>query len=274
MSDVAKADYKYIDMVQDGPIARFTLDRPEIHNAFNDEMILEIERAFKDVSDDDSVRAVILAANGKSFCAGADLNWMKKMVDYTFQENVEDAKSLADMLKAVRECRKPTIARVHGAAFGGGVGLITACDMSISLESCLFGLTEVRLGLLPAVISPFVLEKIGTVHANRYFLTAERFDAPEAKRIGVLSDICATEVEMDEWITKILKNILKNGPEAVSACKVLNMKVMGAYWEQAMGITTQMIAERRISAEGQEGMRSFLEKQDASWVESVEPVGK
>ncbi len=250
--------------IRDG-VAWVTLNRPELHNAFNEAMIEQLRTTFETLGKNEQVRAVILAGESKSFCAGADLNWMKKMVDYTFEENVADARALAGMLKIIHDCPKPVIARVHGAAFGGGVGLIAACDMAVATESATFCLSEVKLGLLPAVISPFVLQKIGTTHAHRYFLTAERFSAFEAHRIGLISEVVADETTLDSKIQSIIESLLANGPEAVSRCKTLIGQVAHFDWDRAVDITTKMIAERRASAEGQEGMRSFLEKRAPNW---------
>ncbi len=250
----------------EGSVATVTLDRPDLHNAFNEVFINELDATFKSLGENPAVRVIVMRAEGKSFCAGADLNWMKKMIDYNYTENVEDARGLARMLRTIRTCPKPTIARVHGHAFGGGVGLIAACDLAVSLDSCLFALTEVKLGLLPAVISPFVLEKIGSAHAGRYFLTAERFDAAEAHRIGLVSDVVATEQEMDDWVDTALKNIVNNAPEAVSVCKRMIFQVMDAIWEPAEDVTCNLIAERRVSDEGQEGIRAFLEKRKPNWI--------
>jgi methylglutaconyl-CoA hydratase len=191
----------FIETTVQNAVGTITLNRVDLHNAFNDEMIKEIEAAFNEMGQNPAVRVVILQANGKSFCAGADLNWMKRMIDYSFEENVVDALGLARMLKTIHDCPKPVIARVHGAAFGGGVGLISACDFAVSVESAGFALTEVKLGLLPAVISPFVLKKIPASAAQRYFLTAEKFDAREAHRIGLLSDVVPDETALDQWIT-------------------------------------------------------------------------
>lgn len=245
--------------------ARITLNRPELHNAFNDEMIRELEATFADVGKSPDVRVVILQAEGKSFCAGADLNWMKRMIDYSFEENVVDALGLARMLKVIHDCPKPVIARVHGAAFGGGVGLIAACDFAVAIETATFALTEVKLGLLPAVISPFVLKKMPASAAQRYFLTAERFDAQEALRTGLIAGVVNTEEELDAWIQDRIKALKANGPEAVSTCKVLINDVLAFQWEAAMRLTSEMIAGRRISEEGQEGMKSFLEKRPPNW---------
>jgi methylglutaconyl-CoA hydratase len=247
------------------PVARVTLNRPALHNAFNETMIEELQAAFNGFNKSSPVRAVILQAEGKSFCAGADLNWMKAMVDYSFQQNVEDAHALASMLKTIHNCPKPVIARVHGAVFGGGVGLLAACDMAFATDAAIFCLSEVKLGLLPAVISPFVLKKIGQAHAQRYFLTAEKFSAAEASRIGLISEALPDVHSLDQKISNIIQALCANAPEALSQSKVLIEQVIHFDWERAVDITTKMIAERRISMEGQEGMKAFLEKRPPAW---------
>ncbi len=252
---------------QDG-VATATLTRAELHNAFNEVVIAELTQAFRALDDEAGVRLVVLAAEGKSFCAGADIHWMKRMVDYTFEENVADANVMADMLRAIRECRKPVVARVHGAAIGGGVGLVAACDMAVAVRSAVFSLSEVRLGILPAVISPYVLEKIGPGAARRYGVTAERFDGTEAKRIGLISEVVETPEALDEWIAGITKAIKRTGPQAVAACKKILSDVAGVPWAEVQALTTKRISELRISEEGQEGLKAFLEKRKPSWVSS------
>ncbi|WP_373533175.1 enoyl-CoA hydratase/isomerase family protein [Vampirovibrio sp.] len=261
-----------IEQAAGQPIARITLNRPELHNAFNEVMIQELQSAFSGFNKNSPVRAVILQAEGKSFCAGADLNWMKAMVDYSFEQNVEDAHALAAMLKAIHNCPKPVIARVHGAAFGGGVGLLAACDMAFAVDSAVFCLSEVKLGLLPAVISPFVLKKIGQGHAHRYFLTAEKFSAAEAQRIGLISETLADVPTLDLKIDAIVQSLCANGPEAITQSKVLIEQVNRYDWDRAVDITTKMIAERRISKEGQEGMKAFLEKRAPEWIAESAPI--
>ena len=245
--------------------ATVTLARPDLHNAFNEEMMREITEVFGSLGVSPDVRAIILAGEGKSFCAGADVNWMKKMVDYSFDENVADANVLAKMLRAIRECPKPVIARVHGAAYGGGVGLIAASDMAVAVNGATFCLSEVRLGIVPAVISPFVIEKIGSGAARRYALTAERFDSAEAKRIGLISDAVEAD-RLDGWIAGILECIAANSPAAISACKQILSHVAGQRWDDVQSYTTQQIARIRASAEGQEGLKAFLEKRKPGWV--------
>lgn len=248
------------------PYTVVQLARAELHNAFNEVMIAEITDAFRGLSVRDDVRVVVLSGDGKSFSAGGDINWMKKMVDYTREENVRDANAMADMLRAIRECSKPVIARVHGNAFGGGVGLTAACDIAAATESAIFCLSEVKLGIVPAVISPYVMEKIGPGQMRRFGLTAERFSAAEARRIGLVHEIFTSEAEMDSWITKTADLLRSNGPNALAAAKRILSHVAGTPWEQVQDATTRTIAELRASPEGQEGLRSFLEKRSPNWV--------
>jgi methylglutaconyl-CoA hydratase len=259
MSQSVRVDIK-------GQRATVTLCRAELHNAFNDEVMRELTGAFERLGQDANVRSIVLAGEGKSFCAGADIHWMKRMVGYSLEENVADAQVLSKMLRTIRECPKPVIARVHGATYGGGVGLVASCDLAAALTTANFCLSEVKLGILPAVISPFVLEKIGAGAARRYALTAEVFDAIEARRIGLVSETAAAIEEMDAWIDKICKTIAANGPAAIAACKRILSEVGGVDWERVEDITTRKIAELRVSEEGQEGLKAFLEKRKPSWV--------
>lgn len=251
--------------IDTGPVATVTLTRADLHNAFNDQMILEITDAFRQLGGQAGLRAIILAAEGKSFCAGADVNWMKRMIGYSFDENVADARTLARMLRAIRDCPAPVIARVHGAALGGGVGLVAAADMAVAIESAQFSLSEVRLGILPAVISPYVMEKIGPGHMRRYGVTAERFDAAEARRIGLVCEVRKSTEECDACITGIIDALRACGPEAVGHCKRLIADVYGRNFDELEELTIRRIAERRVSPEGQEGLRSFLEKRTPNW---------
>lgn len=241
------------------------MNRSELHNALNDEMMIELTSALAEISRSETVRIIVLAASGKSFCAGADVNWMKRMIGFSFDENVADAKVLAKMLRTIRDCPKPIIARVHGPAIGGGVGLIAACDMAVAVAPAVFSLSEVKLGIIPAVISPFVIEKIGPGHARRYALTAERFDAREARRIGLISQVVDTEAEMDAWIARISESICANGPAAIAACKQVLTRVAGVDWDAVQAETAEQISRIRVSAEGQEGLKAFLEKRKPEW---------
>ncbi len=256
---------EFVDyQVADG-VATVTINRPELHNAFNEIVIEEVTKAFQAADVDDAVRAVVLASSGKSFSAGADLHWMKRMVDYSFEKNVADATTMANMLRKIHDCPKPVIARVHGAAYGGGVGLIAAADIAIATDSAVFCLSEVKLGIIPAVISPYVIEKIGTAHARRYAVTAERFNATEAKRIALISDTADTIESMDTKIAEIVSAVKVAGPLAVAASKTVLRDVQGFMWDKLTELTTKRIAERRVSDEGQEGMKAFLEKRKPGW---------
>lgn len=257
---------KFIRRDTQGTVAIVTLARPELHNAFNEVLIDELIQAMAELGRRADIRSIILAADGRSFCAGADVHWMKRMVDYTLDENIADATAMANMLRAIRECPKPVVARVHGAAIGGGVGLAAACDMAIALESAVFCLSEVKLGILPAVISPYVVEKIGPGHMRRYALTAERFTAGEARRMGLVCEVAATPEEMDAWIERITALLAVNGPEALAACKAVLREVQPLDWEAKQRLTVERIAERRVSAEGQEGLKAFLEKRRPDWL--------
>lgn len=246
-------------------VATVTLNRPEKHNAFDDDLIAQLTVIFKQLGEDKQVRAVILAAKGRSFCAGADVNWMKRMADYTFEENVADAKKLAEMLWHLNYMPKPTIARVQGAAFGGAVGLIACCDMAVGSKMSKFCLSEVKLGLIPATISPYVIAAMGERIARRYFVTAEVFSARRARRLGLLSET-VTEEELDGCIEELLQNILKNGPNAVAAAKQLVFDVGSQPCEEEiMEKTCLRIATVRVSGEGQEGLSAFLEKRKPNW---------
>ena len=249
-----------------GAISTVTLTRADLHNAFNDEMIKELTEAFASLATDAGVRAVVLAAEGKSFCAGADVNWMRKMVDYSQRENVKDATAMAEMLSTIRKCPKPVIARVHGAAIGGGVGLTAACDIAVAVRGAVFCLSEAKLGIIPAVISPYVMEKVGPGPMRRYALTAEKFDAVEAMRLGLVSHVVENEAEMDAWIDGITRALLGNGPEALAECKRVLADVQEKeHWSMKQRLTVERIAERRVSKEGQEGLKAFLEKRKPKW---------
>lgn len=247
-------------------VGRVTLDRPDLHNAFNEVMIGELTDAIARLGESSEVRTIILSGEGKSFCAGADVNWMRRMVNYTFDENLADARVMSGMLQAIRNSPKPVIARVHGAAYGGGVGLTAACDIAVALSSAVFCLSEVKLGIIPAVISPFVLEKIGIGQARRYALTAEQFDGDQARRIGLVHETFDSVDAMDAWIARTVKTIAENGPGAVSVCKHVLREVHDRDWSQLEALTTRRISERRVSTEGQEGLKAFLEKRPPNWV--------
>jgi methylglutaconyl-CoA hydratase len=251
-------------------VATLTMNRPEVHNAFDDHLIAELTAKLREVDRDHAIRVVVLAANGKSFSAGADLNWMKRMAQYTEGENLRDAVSLASLLHTLSEMAKPTVARVSGSAFGGGVGLVAACDIAIAANGARFSLSEVRLGLIPAVISPFVIAAIGERQARRYFLTAERFDATEALRIGLVHRV-VEDVELDTAIGTIVEELLKGGPKAQSAVKDLIASVSNRPIDQrVLEDTAARIARIRVTAEGKEGIAAFLERRPAEWMKTQE----
>jgi methylglutaconyl-CoA hydratase len=242
-----------------------TLNRPELRNAFDDELIKALRGAFDDVSKDKSVRVMVLAANGPAFCAGADLNWMKRMAGYGYEANLADATALAAMLATLDRVPKPTIARVHGPVFAGGTGLVAACDIAVGTPEAKFCLSEAKLGLSPATISPYVIRAMGERTARRYFLTAEVFDAEEAYRIGMLSALTTRE-NLDAVISSLVENLLAGGPEAHAKIKALIRAVAGRRADDSLvAETARAIAEIRGSPEGKEGIAAFLEKRKAAW---------
>jgi methylglutaconyl-CoA hydratase len=246
-------------------VARVTLDRPEVRNAFDDALIAALTKAFLELSSDKSVRVVVLAGNGPAFCAGADLNWMKRMAGYGYAENLADAQALATMLATLERLPQPTIARVHGPAFAGGTGLVAACDIAVGTPEAKFCFSEAKLGLSPATISPYVIRAIGERMARRYFLTAEVFGADEALRIGLLSALVPA-ANLETAIDDLLKHLLAGGPEAHVKIKALIRAVSGRKVDDALSAdTAKRIAEIRVSPEGREGIASFLEKRKASW---------
>jgi methylglutaconyl-CoA hydratase len=248
-----------------GGVARVTLDRPQIRNAFDDALISALTTALRELDADEGVRAVVLAGNGPAFCAGADLNWMKRMAGYGYEQNLADAQALATMLKTLDRMRKPTLARVHGPAFAGGVGIVAACDIAIGVPEAKFCLSEAKLGLSPATISPYVVRAMGERMARRYFLTAEIFDASEARRIGLLTAVSPSE-KLDGEIEEILGHLMQGGLQALAKIKDLIRAVSSGPVDDAMiADTAKLIAEIRVSPEGREGIASFLEKRKPSW---------
>lgn len=250
---------------RDDGVASVTLARPAIHNAFNEVMIAELTSALVALGDDASVRAVLLKAEGKSFSAGADLDWMKRMATYGLPENLADAKALAGLMRTLNDLPKPTIACVQGAAFGGGVGLVACCDMAVAVEGSLFCLSEVKLGLIPAVISPYVIAAIGARASRRWFLTAERFDSAEAHRLGLVHQLVAAE-DLDAAVEALLARLRDGAPGAQSAAKDLIFAVADRPVTDALvADTAQRIAGLRSGPEGREGIAAFLEKRAPAW---------
>jgi methylglutaconyl-CoA hydratase len=249
----------------DGGVLTITLNRPDVHNAFDDALIADLTAAFAAAGKNTGIRAVVLAGAGKSFSAGADVHWMRRMKDYSQAENEADALALAQLLWAIRTCPKPTIARVHGAAIGGGTGLVAACDIAVAVADAVFGFSEVRLGLIPAVISPFVIERIDVTAARRYMLTGDRFDGAVAAQIGLVAETAPDVATLDERITGLAASIAESGPAAVAACKRLIADVATRPPGELLDETARRIAAIRVSAEGQEGLAAFLEKRPPSW---------
>ncbi len=242
------------------------LARPDVHNAFDETMIAELTACLGAAGADPAVRAIVLHGAGKSFCAGADLDWMRRMAGYGRAENLADANALAALLRTLAECPKPTIARVHGPAYGGGVGVVACCDIAIGSHDAVFALSEAKLGLVPATISPYVLAAIGERQARRYFLTAERFDAAEAFRIGLLHDI-VTAGQLDTRVNEMLGALLVCGPDAQREAKALIRAVANRPVDDALvADTARRIASVRAGAEAREGVGAFLERRSAAWV--------
>lgn len=249
-----------------GHVATVSLNRPDVRNAFHPRMIAELTRVFTDdLNRDSSLRAVVLRGEGKAFCAGADLGWMKSMVDYTLEENQTDSEKLFEMFAALRACPVPVIGRVHGFVMGGALGLTAVCDIVAAEAQTRFCFSEVKLGLAPAVISPFVLEKMHASYAHRYMLTGELFAVDEARAAGLVHFVGA-ETDIDAFISDTVKVIVENGPEAVRSTKgLLRLNREASNWDKWKSQTSRVIAERRVSPEGQEGLRGFLEKRSPSW---------
>jgi len=256
-----------LDISHDGAVARVTLNRPDVRNAFNDQLIAELTQAFTTLGHQADVRCIMLAGHGSAFCAGADLNWMRRMADYSYTENLADAGQLADMLHMIYQCPKPTIARIQGDVYAGGLGLVAACDIAVSVDTANFCLSEVRLGLIPATISPYVIRAIGARAAHRYFLTAERFDAQEAHRIGLVHAVTGADA-LDAKVTEITQALVNASPAAVKACKRLVQDVAdGEISPKLIALTVQGIADIRSSEEGKEGVQAFLQKRKPTWLE-------
>jgi len=248
-----------------GNVRYIRMNRPELHNAFNEELIQIITESFAEIHNNPEIRAVVLSASGKSFSAGADLLWMQKMIHYTQAENQKDALCLADMFESILLCPVPVIGRIQGAALGGGAGLVAACDFALAVGSANFGFTEVKLGLIPAVIAPFVVRKIGVSAATRYFLSGERFDASEALRLGLIHECFGCVEQLDERMDKLLKDLSKNSPQALKSVKSMLYQLDDLSWKEKRQKTTELIAALRVSPQGQEGLTAFLEKRPPSW---------
>lgn len=263
-----KKDYKTILFELKDEIVRISLSRPEVHNAFNAAMISELDDAFERAKADKSIRVAVLTGIGKSFCAGADIHWMKEIIHYSFEQNLEESLHLAELLHKIYTLPKPTLAMVNGTAIGGGTGFISACDVAIASSDAKFGLSEVKIGLVPAAISPYVIRKIGEAKAREYFLTGKRISAQQACEIGLLNEVVLPG-ELEGKVEEILSLLLTSGPEALASCKELIEKVPKMSFEEAKEFTARMIAHLRVSKEGQEGMMAFLEKKKPSWTKDT-----
>jgi methylglutaconyl-CoA hydratase len=248
----------------EGPVATVALARPEARNALNAALIAEITRCFGELADDDDVRVVVLTGEGPSFCAGADIGYMRDTADFSYEENLEDARRVAEMFRSVDELPKPVVAKVRGAAIGGGAGLVAASDVAVAEEGTRFAFSEVRLGIAPATIAPFVVRKIGLSRARALFLTGERFDAEEAREIGLVHEAVPGR-DLDAAVENVVSQLLQGGPEAQAAIKALLHQVEATEPLEALGLMTGLIAELRTSEEGQEGLGAFLEKREPRW---------
>jgi methylglutaconyl-CoA hydratase len=257
---------KFLELGFAAGVATVTLNRPEVRNAFSDEVIAEITAVFSELGERDEVRCIVLGANGPAFCAGADLNWMKRMAGYGRDENLADAAALANMLRVLYHCAKPTIARVQGDVYAGGTGLVAACDIAVCVDTAQFCLSEVKLGLIPATISPYVIRAMGARAAHRYFLTAERFDAAEALRIGFVHQVVSAD-QLEAAVAALAQALVQAGPQAVKATKALVQDIGGKDITQMLvERTVHAIAEVRVSPEGQEGIQAFLGKRKPDWL--------
>ena len=260
-------DYRTLQVEIGERIATVWMNRPDRHNAFDEALIDELGDAFRTLDDDPSARVVVLAGRGRSFSAGADLDWMRRAAAYGVDENLRDARALAAMLRAIDRMRKPVVARIHGAALGGGTGLACACDIAIASTDASFATTEVKFGLVPATIGPYVVRAIGERHAHRYFLTAERFDAHEAQRIGMVHEVCAADA-LDERVRAVATSLSVGGPNAQASAKALIRSLAHRPIDDAViDETAQCIAQLRATPEAREGIAAFLEKRRPKWVE-------
>jgi methylglutaconyl-CoA hydratase len=253
-----------IELILDGPVARVWMNRPDARNAFDGLMVTELRKTLFDLRSADGIRVIVLGGRGPSFCAGADLSWMRAMASFSRVENLGEAQALADLFFTVYESPKPVVARVHGAALGGGAGLVAACDIPVAALGTQFGFTEVRLGIIPAVISPYVIGKIGEGAARELFLTGERFEAVRAQEIGLVR-AAVPEEDLDAVVEGRVGELLKAGPRAMAEAKALIREVAWRRIEDVQRYTVERIADLRVSAEGQEGMRAFLEKRKPDW---------
>jgi len=257
--------YKTIIYKKENYLATLVLNRPRVHNAFNSVMISEMLDVLQKIKKDASVRVIVLTGQGSSFCAGADLNWMKEIIHYSYEQNIRESLELAELLYAIYSIPKPTIAQVNGTAIGGGVGFLSACDIVLAAKTAKFGLSEVKIGLIPAAISPYVVRRIGESKAREYFLTGKRMSAEKGERIGLVNHVFPHD-KLDQETQKAVDLLVSSGPNALAKCKELLFRVPQMTLKEAKEFTAKMIADLRISDEGQEGMNAFLEKRKPDWM--------
>lgn len=246
-------------------VARVVLNRPEIRNAFNDQMLEDLLSVFSNIKADDTIRVIVLTGEGKAFCAGADLHWMKRVVDYSYEENYQDSLRLAEMLYEIYSCPKPVVGRINGSAIGGGTGLVAVCDISFAADNAVFALTETKLGLTPAAISPYLIKRMGERNLREYFLTGAKFTASGAAELGLINAAVPAD-ELDSRISSTVELILTGGPEALAVTKELIRNIAERPLEELGPYTAEVIARLRMSSEGQEGMNAFLEKRKPEWI--------
>ena len=256
--------YQHLDRTDDGAVTTVTLARPDSHNALNESLIEELTRCFEEISEDDRVRVVVLAGEGSSFCAGADIGYMRETASFSYEENLEDARRLAMMYWTIDECPKPLVARVQGAAMGGGAGLLAVADVAVADSETRFAFSEVRLGIAPATISPFVVRKVGASHARSLFVTGERFDAERAREIGLVHEVVSSD-GLDEAVDEKVGELLQGGPVAQATMKALLRRLETTEPMEAPGLTARVTSELRTGEEGQEGLTAFIEKREPRW---------
>jgi methylglutaconyl-CoA hydratase len=259
-----RREYETLFLQIDGPVATCTFNRPEVRNAFNARMIQDIIGAMAEINAMDDIRVAVVTGAGACFSAGADLNWMKSMKDYSYEENIADAEALADCMRSIYSCRKPTIARVNGPSIGGGNGLVAACDIAIAAEEAIFSLSEVKIGLVPATIGPYVVKRIGPANARYLMLTGHRFNGIEAAQYGLVNWAVPRD-QLNDEIDHVIERLLTSGPQAMHTAKELIRNVPAMSEDEARKYTAKMIAELRTSEEGQEGITAFLEKRKPKW---------
>jgi len=256
--------YEHLKRTDEGPVATVTLSRPDAHNALNESLIEELTRCFEEISEDDRARVVVLAGDGRSFCAGADIGYMRETASFSYEENLEDARRLAMMYWTIDECPKPLVARVQGAAMGGGAGLVAVADVAVADSETRFAFSEVRLGIAPATISPFVVRKVGASHARSLFVTGERFGAEQAREIGLVHKVVSSD-GLDEAVEEKVGELLQGGPVAQATMKALLRRLETTEPMEAPGLTARVISELRTGEEGQEGLAAFIEKRAPRW---------